>query len=200
MPFRQASRELEFFTRVEISEGTIRKISEDAGEAQVKLQEECTALIQANCQESPPGPDLQMMSVDGAFIRLVGGEWREVKTVALGVVAKEVEPDGQQKVHTQELSYFSRMSEARKFEQEALVEIYERGVEKAGKVCAVTDGAEWIQAFVDMHRVDAIRILDFAHTIEYVADVGKAVWERGLAAEFLKDEKASNSAEQSSKI
>src|SRR6266436_5220402 len=192
MPFRQASQELEFFTKVEVNEATIRQTTEGVGAAQVDLQDRRVAEIQAECPESPDGPDLQMMSVDGAYIQLVGGEWKEVKTVALGVVNEPVEEKGELVVHTEDLTYFSRMSEARKFEEEALVEIHERGVEKAGKVCAVTDGAEWIPTFVDVHRADAIRILDYAHAMEYVAKVGKAVWERGLAAELLPCEKPSD--------
>jgi hypothetical protein len=38
----------------------------------------------------------------------------------------------------------------------------------------VTDGAEWIQAFVDFHRPDALRILDFPHAGERVAKIGQA--------------------------
>jgi len=37
----------------------------------------------------------------------------------------------------------------------------------------VSDGAEWIPTFVDYHRQDAHRILDFAHAMEYVAEAGQ---------------------------
>jgi hypothetical protein len=39
---------------------------------------------------------------------------------------------------------------------------YRSGTETAKTVCAVSDGAEWIQCFVDLRRPDAVRILDFA--------------------------------------
>ena len=35
-----------------------------------------------------------------------------------------------------------------------------RGIERAKEVCAIQDGAEWIQGFVQGHRHDALRILD----------------------------------------
>lgn len=108
-----------------------------------------------------------------------------MKTLALGVVGQPVEEAGERVVHTAELSYFSRMSEAKAFEKQALVEIHERGVEKAEVVCAVSDGAEWIQKFVDLHRADAVRILDFAHAAEKVSEVGKAIEEQGLVLTFL---------------
>jgi hypothetical protein len=100
-------------------------------------------------------------------------------------VGEPVEKDGEQVVQTSELSYFSRMRESKEFEKQALVEIHERGVENAGVVCAVTDGAEWIQTFVDLHRPDAVRILDFAHAMEKVAAVGHAIDEQGLSLSCL---------------
>src|SRR5258708_33680293 len=62
MPFRPASRELAFFTGVQVAEATL------------------------------------------------GGEWKEVKTVALGVVNEPVEERGAQVVHSRELTYFSPTS------------------------------------------------------------------------------------------
>jgi hypothetical protein len=82
-------------------------------------------------------------------------------------------------VHTSELSYFSRLAEAEAFERLALVEIHRRGTETAHLVCAVTDGAEWEQGFIDSHREDAVRILDFSHAAEYVAAAGQAVLGEG---------------------
>jgi hypothetical protein len=35
---------------------------------------------------APQGPAVQLLSVDGAMVPLVVGEWAEVKTLALGVV------------------------------------------------------------------------------------------------------------------
>lgn len=122
------------------------------------------------------------MSLDGALIQLVSGEWKEVKTLALGVVSeakpkKKQKAEGEVQVQTRALSYFSRMSEAQSFQQEALGELYRRGVEKAGTVCAVGDGADWIQKWVDYHRKDAVRILDFAHAMEYVSKGGQGAYE-----------------------
>jgi len=54
-------------------------------------------------------------------------------------------------------------------------------------VCAVQDGAQWLQGLVDYHRADAVRILDFAHAAEYVNDIGQAVQAAGgrLPARWL---------------
>jgi hypothetical protein len=180
MPFRAAQRELASFLGVEVAEASVRQITEQAGAAQVQAAEVETLLSER--PESPAGPEVQRMSLDGALIQLVTGEWKEVKTLALGIVSeakhkKKKKPEGEMQVQTRALSYFSRMSEAQTFQQESLGEVYRRGVEKAGIVCAVSDGADWIQKGVDYHRKDAIRILDFAHAMEYVSQGGQAAQE-----------------------
>jgi hypothetical protein len=54
------------------------------------------------------------------------------------------------------------------------VETVRRGVTEAKQVCAVMDGAEWIDGLVDLHRPDALRILDFPHAAQAVGTIGKA--------------------------
>ena len=68
-----------------------------------------------------------------------------------------------------------------------LVETHRRGLERATEVCAVQDGAEWLQGLVDYHRADAVRILDFAHAAEYVNEIGQAAGAAGgrLPAKWL---------------
>jgi hypothetical protein len=103
----------------------------------------------------------------------------------MGVVTTD--PAGQPQ--TTALSYFAQVAEAEAFSQAALVETHRRGLERAGAVCAVTDGAEWLQGLVDDHRADALRILDFAHAASYVSQIGQAVQAAGtsLAPTWLTD-------------
>jgi len=181
MPFRAAQRELAFFLGVEVAEATVRRITEQAGAAQVQVQ---ATKVEALLRERPDclvGPEMQLLRLDGALIQLVTGEWKEVKTLAVGEVGKaKKKPEEEEQVQTTALSYFSRMSEAGTFQQEALGELYRRGVETAETVCegcGMSHGADWIQKWVDYHRKDAVRILDFAHAMEYVSKGGQAAYE-----------------------
>src|SRR5204863_225377 len=61
----------------------------------------------------------------------------------------------------------------------ASVEIERRGIERAKEVCAVQDGAQWLQGFVDGHRPDAVRILDFAHAAEYLGQIAEQAQQAG---------------------
>jgi hypothetical protein len=93
----------------------------------------------------------------------------------LGEIGEPVLEKEEWVVHASRLSYFSRLAEAEIFAHLALVETHRRGVETAGQVVAVTDGAEWEQGFIDYHRRDAARVLDFPHAAGYVAQMGTAV-------------------------
>ena len=88
MPFRAAQRELAFFLGVGVAEATVRQLTEQAGAAQVQEQAAEVEALLSERPESPVGPAVQLLSLDGALIQLVTGEWKEVKTLALGVVSE----------------------------------------------------------------------------------------------------------------
>jgi hypothetical protein len=117
-----------------------------------------------------------MFSVDGAMVPLVKGEWAEVKTLVVGEVSTVAQTDGSKIVHTGQLSYFSRLTDADNFNRLALVETQRRGLENAQQVAAVVDGAEWIQGFIDTHRPDALRILDFPHAAQRIGQISQLVF------------------------
>jgi hypothetical protein len=161
---------------VVVSAATARRHTEASGAAYVAVQAGEVERIEREAEPAPAGPAKQLLSVDGAMVSLVKGEWAEVKTLVLGVIEEPVLEQGEWVVHARELSYFSRLMEAEHFARAALVESHRRGVEQAGRVIAVTDGAEWEQSFIDYHRPDAVRVLDFPHAGERIGRIGAALW------------------------
>lgn len=182
LPFEQAPAMLAFFLGVQVGEETVRRICEAAGTALVALEDAAVDELVATRPLAPPGPAVQHLSVDGAMVPLVGGEWAEVKTLAIGTVSQTPRPDGTVHVHTTALSYFSRLADAARFGWAASLETHRRGTERAGVVCAVQDGAVWLQSFVDLHRPDAVRILDFPHAVEHLNAAAQAVFGTGTPA------------------
>lgn len=176
MPFAQAAAELAFFWGVTLEETTVRRHTEAAGAVYVALQAAELARLERELPAAPAGPPVQYLSADGAMVPLVGGAWAEVKTLAVGTVIARPGEDGLAEPHTTELSYFSRLADAETFTRQAYVETHRRGTETAGVVCAVQDGAEWLQGLVDLLRPDAVRILDFPHTVEYLTKAAQATW------------------------
>lgn len=185
MPFVPVTEGLAYFCKVNLSEATARRKTEQAGHAYVAVQ---TAQVEAIARdESPPsvGPAVQQLSADGAMVPLLHKAWGEVKTVAIGVVGPPVlnPRTGEPEVHASEISYFSRMTDHETFSRLATVETHRRGTATAGMVCAVNDGADWEQQFVGDQRPNAVRILDWGHGTEHLAEVGRVMFGSGTAAE-----------------
>jgi len=153
----------------------VQRATLQTGEAALAVCEGEVERLKQEVPQAPGGADKQLLSADGAMVHLVGGEWAEVKTVVMGQVTRNKRGE----VCTQQISSFSRLAEAERFAEAALVETHRRGLERAAEVCAVQDGAEWLQGLVDYHRADAMRILDFAHAAEYVNEIGQAVQAAG---------------------
>src|SRR3990172_2427770 len=86
MAFARASEMLEHFTGVDVSESTVRRDTEDAGRAYVEVQTAQVAILERDLPQSPAGAAVEQLSVDGAMVPLVGKEWAEVKTLAIGEV------------------------------------------------------------------------------------------------------------------
>ena len=91
---------------------------------------------------------------------------------------------------TAKISYFSRMTDSDTFIELATGELDRRGFLAAKQVCAVQDGAEWIQTLIDAHRADAVRILDFYHAASYLSDIATLLTNAGtpLAENWLDEQ------------
>jgi hypothetical protein len=185
VPFGQVPALIAHFTGTRVSAATVRRLTEAAGQAQVAVETAAVARIEQALPEPPAGPTMQCLSVDGAMVPLVGGTWAEVKTLAIGTVTHAVPTEATMDAlatRTVALSYFSRLADHVTFGRLATVETQRRGTERAGTVVAVVDGADWCQGFIDLHRPDAVRILDFAHALEHLGAVAQGVYGAGTAA------------------
>ena len=182
MPFERVPLVADRLLEVPVSVETARRLTEAVGRTRVALEDAEAARLGATLPMPTSGPAVQQLSLDGAMVPLVGGEWAEVKTLALGEVEQTTAADGSVRIRTRALSYFSRLTDAETFRDLARGELHRRGTAAATEVCAVQDGAEWQQRFVDHHRPDAVRILDFPHALEHLAVVGRAVFGAGTAA------------------
>lgn len=173
MPFAQAAEVLAMFTGVQLSPSTVRRQTEAAGAVAVALETAETEQILRDYPPPPPGPARLVVSADGVMVPLRHGEWAEVRTLAIG---EPHAPGRDGAVQTQAISYFSRLTDAETFGHLALSEIHRRGVLTASEVAAVMDGAAWVQGFIDLHCDRAVRILDFAHAAQRIAEIGQVVW------------------------
>jgi hypothetical protein len=181
MPFQEAAHLLHDLLGVQVSKAQAVRTTEAAGAAYVAVQTEEANRILREAPEARTGCERLVFSADGAMVPLRGGEWGEVKTLAVGEVPPVADRKDAPEVRTQRLSYFSRLASAEQFEQLTLVELHRRGLEKSRQVAAVMDGADWLQSFVDYHRPDALRILDFPHAAQRIGQVGQVLLGEGTS-------------------
>lgn len=180
LSFAEAASELGYLKGVRVAASTARRRTEADGALYAAEQDADAAWVLATAPLPPPGPATQQVSVDGAMVPLADGSWREVRTLAIGTVVPGRPPGT---VRCEELSYFSRLTDAATFIALASGEVYRRGVETAQRVALVVDGAEWEQAFADAHCPGAVRMLDFGHGAQRLSAVAAAVWGSGPSAE-----------------
>jgi hypothetical protein len=171
--FAKAARELTWFTGATVHADTARQRTETAGRMLVAYETAEAARILHEHPAPPCTPDSLILSVDGAMIPLVHGQWTEVRTLAVGEVQPPIASPAGPLVHTTSLSYFSRRTDSATFGELATLELHRRGIEGARRVGAVVDGAIWCQSFVDLHAPEAVRILDFAHAAEYLTTIAQ---------------------------
>jgi hypothetical protein len=182
MPFERVPAHLAFFCRSTLSVETARRVTEGAGAVLERAQDAEVARLEREQPEPPPGPTIQAFSADGAMVPLRGGEWIEVKTLALGTVGQRVTREGKAVPQISELVYFSRHAPAAEFGRLATGTTHQAGTPCAGTVVAVVDGADWLQGLIDVQCPDAVRILDFPHAAEHVSAAAHAVLGQGSPA------------------
>jgi hypothetical protein len=178
VPFERGPGLLALLTGLQVSVSTIRGVTEAAGSALVAVEAAEHERIVRTLPEAPIGAPVQQVSVDGAMVPLVGGVWREVRTLAVGAIAATATGER----HTTALSYRSRLTGGAAFADAAVGELHRRGTEHAGVVAATADGAVWCQQFFDEQVPGAIRILDFPHAVEHLSTVAQAVFGSGTEA------------------
>src|SRR5690242_9744318 len=77
MPFAKAVALLASFTHTQVSEASAQRLTESVGLAYEAVQLAEVERIEQDWPEIEPGPDKLLLSVDGAFVPLVRGEWGE---------------------------------------------------------------------------------------------------------------------------
>ena len=100
MPFGRAAEMFADFTGIAVSSGMSRRYTEEAGEAYVELQNQAVERLEREKPGAPGGAEKMQVSVDGAMVPLIKGEWAEVKTLVIGEVQPAVKEKEAWVVHT----------------------------------------------------------------------------------------------------
>jgi hypothetical protein len=103
--FAKATTEFAFWTQVEVHRTTTGRLTEAAGATAVALQTaEAEAILRTHPYPAHTATRL-VLSVDGAMVPLVHGQWAEARTLAVGEPRVTSDAAGQAQVQTSALSY-----------------------------------------------------------------------------------------------
>ena len=145
------------------------------GQAQMKAAEEATALPKV--QEIVPGTSLEPVNkgsaMDGAFVYIVGEEWKEVK---IGCV---FEYESHQKyckqsqemievAQAKKVSYVAHLGGPEPLGKLLSLEAERRGYDQAQQRVTLGDGAKWIWGLSGEHFPTGQEIVDWYHAVDHL--------------------------------
>jgi hypothetical protein len=176
LPFAPAAATLEEAARVRLSPGTVRAVTEAAGarrEAAVAAEVE-RAWAEGLPAAAGPAPERLYVAMDGVRIQGADGEGKEAKVGV--VVPARRGPAGEERAAA---SYAAAFEPAAAFGRRLALEAHRRGLEGAGAVAVLGDGAEWIWNLAAEHFPGATCIVDWFHASERIWALGHALHGEG---------------------
>lgn len=176
LPFAEAARSLEAAARVQLSASTMRVVTEAVGaRREATLAADITG---AWATGIPPAagtpPDRLYMAMDGIRIRGTDGSGHEVK---VGVVVP-VHGAGASERRAP-ARYVAGLESAARFGPRLALEAHRCGLETAGRVAVLGDGAAWIWALAAEYFPGALQIVDWFHARERIRSLGQALFGEG---------------------
>lgn len=173
LPFAEAAEDLAEAARVRLSASTVRAVTEAVG---ARREHTLAAEIAAAWGQGLPRaagvpPERLYVAMDGVRILSTDGSGREVK---VGVVVPV--RSGASGERRQPASYAAGLEPAAAFGRRLALEAHRRGLEGAGLVAVLGDGAEWIWQLAAEHFPDATQIVDWFHASERMWALGRALF------------------------
>jgi hypothetical protein len=173
LPFVPAAATLAEAAGVWLSASSVRSVTEAIGrrcEAAVVV-----AVARAWTDGAPPvpgsPPDRLYVAMDGVRILGVDGAGREAK-VGVVVPAQGMAATPERRGPA---SYAASFAPAEAFGRRLALEAHRRGLEGAGAVAVLGDGAAWIWNLAEEHFPGALHIVDWFHASERIWELGRAL-------------------------
>lgn len=187
--FDEGRKDLEVFAGVFVKTKAVERISEGIGQ-----QIEGGACLERELAFS--GKVVPIKSIPKMYIAMDGTGVPVVKSETVGRKGKAL--DGEPKTREAKLgcvftqsavddkghpirdedstTYVGAIESAEEFGSRIYAEAVRRGVQRAGQVSVLGDGAPWIWNLSDEHFHGAIQIVDLYHAREHLGDLGKLLY------------------------
>lgn len=185
MSFEESIQFLASLHYPEVPASTARRLTLEVGQELRRQQERTVAeswqTTQPPALESAEAPLRLYISMDGTSVHLTRG-WSEMRLAAIYETEEVRRKDGQIVPETVRPTYLPFRGNVETFGQLVYVEAARRGLEEAGEVIILGDGAEWIWRQARQLCPEAVCIVDWWHATEHLWDAAQALFGEGSAA------------------
>lgn len=156
----------------------VQKRGQDLRQKQLKQAEKQAALPKA--QEIVPGMKLEAsnkgVSMDGAFVYILGEEWKEVKIGCVFEYESQPKYCPQTKemievAQASQVSYVAHLGGPEPLGKLLSAEAEQQGYDQAQQRVTVGDGAKWIWGISGEHFPTAQEIVDWYHAVDHLWSV-----------------------------
>ena len=172
-PFAQAADDLAAAAgAIHLSASTVRTVTETVGaRRQAVLAAEMAAAWEVGLPAVADAPERLYVAMDGVYVLGTAGVGHEVK-VGMVVPVRTIA----ERERRESASYAAGLESAAVFGRRLALEAHRRGLERAGMIAVLGDGAAWIWSVAAEHFPGAIHIVDWYHASERVWDLGRALF------------------------
>jgi hypothetical protein len=163
LPYEQSATVIFEMLGVRVSGRQVEHIVDrHGGRAIARREEELVEAWQAASPigRQPKGPGVLYIEGDGAFVNDREGLRMEGK---VGVVHQGPEQVGRNRARLRSAVYVTTFQRGERLGEELYLEADRQGLEQAGQVVFISDGAHWLREVYQTHFYDAVYVLDWFH-------------------------------------
>ena len=173
IPFGKSRQKLESLVGCTLSENTLRRITEDVGQAADLLEQKAARQVQSDRDALPQLPQGRLyVEADGVMVHFTDG-WHEVKNLVCRW------QDAKEQWHQRVLC---RHEKVEAFTLMAWATAHACGLDNARQSVLLGDGIAWIWNHLGPIADQAVQILDWYHANEHLWATGKALHGEGTEA------------------
>jgi len=189
--FRDTSANLKYLCGIDISAKETERIAEEMGAKimEAKKEEVAYSLTELNPPEPEAPAEILYIEYDGTGVPIRKQELTGIKGKQADGSAKTremkigcmftqsgLDDEGKPVRNADSTTYFSQIGQLEDFGKLLYSEAVKRGVDYAGHVVVIGDGAKWIWGLANDNFPNATQIIDLYHAKEHVYDLLRTVF------------------------
>ena len=187
VPFARARELLADLAGVAVTDKDVERVAEAVGADVARRDEEAArGALDGETVDPVESPPTLYVAIDGTGVPVLRRETEgrtgkapdgvaRTREVKLGAVFTQAGTDaeGRPVRDPDSTTYVGGIVPAARFARPLYAEALRRGLEKAGRVAILGDGAAWIWNLADEHFPEAVQIVDLYHAREHLAEIAR---------------------------